>query len=174
MVTGWSECGIINLSLNDRRHGPYGMFNLWILMFQARVYYRPDRFLYSPGSFNPASRTMSSSPCVQMSSPVTSSLSSINPKTLIISFGKVTIFLSIHSRLTTSLQPDLQYYLPLEMQSPLAISQSQTPKEHTTMEDLKKAAMTSTSKSSTIIFGFVFYCESYLSRHTLRVLIFCK
>jgi hypothetical protein len=41
----------------------------------------------------------------------------------------------------------------------LVISQSQTPKAHTIMEDIRRAATTSTSKLSTITFGLAFYCE---------------
>ena len=137
------------------------------LVFQVRVYKaQPSSLFFS--FVNPTSRTMSSSPCVQIPSSVTSSLCSINPKAWIISFGKVIFFLLVHSRLTMSLQPDLRYYLSLETQSPLAISQSQTQMEHTTMEDTKKTAMTSNSESSMITSGLVFYCESYPPYRTLH------
>ena len=106
---------------------------------------------------------MSSSPslCVQTPSSASNSslLSTLSPKAWIISFGK-SLSLSF-SRYFSPLQPDLQYYLSLETQSPLVISQSRTPKAHTIMENIKRTAMTSTSKLSTIAFGLAFYCELY-------------
>ena len=121
--------------------------------------------------------TMSSSPspCVQIPSSARNSsllsLSSINPKAWIISFGKF-IFPSLSRYpFTSTLQPDLHYYLSLGTRSPLVISQSLTPKAHTTMGNIKRTAMTSTSKLSTITFGFAYYCELYFPPSIIHYLI---
>ena len=108
-----------------------------------------------------------------------SSLFPIDTKALIISFGKsLSLSLSLSPsplRLLSSLQPDLQYYLSLGMWSPLVISQSQTPKAHTIMGNIKRVAMTSTSKLSTITFGFASYCELYfLPSDIVHLLISCR
>lgn len=75
---------------------------------------------------------------------------------------------------TSPLQPDLQYYLSSGTRSPLVISQSQTLKAHTIMGNIKRAAMTSTSKSSTITFGFAYYCELYFPPSDIHHLISCR
>ena len=120
----------------------------------------------SPSSSSSSSLNMSSAPlaCVKFlssakKSSLLSSLSSLDPKSWIISFGKfISQYLS-YLHLINSFQPDLQYYLSLGTQSPLAISQYQTPKAHIIMAIINRTAMTSTSKSLTIAFGSEFYCE---------------
>ena len=110
----------------------------------------------------------SPSPCVQIPSSARHSsllsLSSINPKAWVISFGNFILpFLSLDTTFNAPHQLDPHYSLSLGTRSPLVISQSQTPKARTIMGNIKRTAMTSTSKSSTITFGFASYCELYFS-----------
>ena len=132
--------------------------------------------LSPPLIFN--SLNMSSpSPCVQIPSSARHSsllsLSSINPKAWIISFGNFSLCSLSRYPFTSPLQPDLHYYLSLGTRSPLVISQSQTPKALTTMGNIKRTAMTSTFKLSTITFGFASYCELYFSpSDTHRLIIY--
>ena len=120
----------------------------------------------------------SPSPCVQIPSSARNSsllsLSSINPKAWIISFGNFICLSFSQYPFTSPLQPDLQYYLSLATRSPLGISQSQTLKAHTIMGNIKRTATTSTSTLSTITFGFASYCELYFPPSDIHHLISCR
>lgn len=88
-------------------------------------------------------------------------------------FWYIYFSLSFDTPSPLSHQPDLHYSLSLGMRSPLVISQSQTPKAHIIMGNIKRTAMTSTFKLSTITFGFASYCELYFSpSDTHRLIIY--